>query len=367
MIIHLGISSISAEEDKRPTVEEMKEATKLQVFLDQANFGPGKIDGRYGDFTHKALNLYRKSLGKEAIELPAKEEVKKPESKGDKSFQPLPDLQDLDMNNIKEAYLEYKVTEADAKLVGEVPKTVPEMAKLQWLPYATLSEAIAEKFHCDVAFFKELNPDKFESLKAGDVVKVPNVEPFDVNGVKDLPLLDLAKSREDADEESDKEANNKKSDNKESTKEESKNDDKKEVLSASEISVKVDTKDNMLKLYEKEKLVAAYPVTIGSDQTKSPQGDWKVRGIARLPDFRYDRSFLKTGERGDKTYLLPPGPNNLVGVIWVALNRRGIGLHGTSEPDSIGRSASHGCIRLANWDITRLAMKLRAGVSVSIH
>lgn len=367
MVIHLGIGSILAEE-KSPTDEELKEATKLQVFLDRANFGPGKIDGRYGDFTHKALNLYLKSQGKDAVELPPKEEVKdkEGESKETKNFQPLPDLKGLDMSQAKEAYTDYEVTEADAKLVGELPKTVPAMAKLKWLPYASLSEAVAEKFHCDLNFFKELNPKKFESLKVGDVIKVPNVESFDVNAVKDLPLLDLAMNREDADNESDKEENNKK-ENKESSKEEVKKDDDPKILSAKDISVKVDTKDSMVKLYEKEKLVAAYPVTIGSDQTKSPQGDWKVRGIARLPDFRYDRSFLKTGERGDKTYLLPPGPNNMVGVIWVALNRRGIGLHGTNEPDSIGRSASHGCIRLANWDITRLAMRLRGGVSVSIH
>ena len=131
--------------------------------------------------------------------------------------------------------------------------------------------------------------------------------------------------------------------------------------------MKVDTSDSMLKLFEKGKLVAAYPVTIGSEQTQSPQGEWKIRGIARLPDFRYDRSFLKTGERGEKTYLIKPGPNNMVGVVWIALNKRGIGLHGTSEPDTIGRSTSHGCVRLANWDIVRLASKVRAGVKVSIH
>ncbi len=65
--------------------------------------------------------------------------------------------------------------------------------------------------------------------------------------------------------------------------------------------------------------------------------------------------------------MLAPGPNNPVGVIWIALNKKGIGLHGTEEPDSIGRSASHGCVRLANWDIVRLAGKVKGGVAVSIH
>lgn len=108
-------------------------------------------------------------------------------------------------------------------------------------------------------------------------------------------------------------------------------------------------------------------MTIGSERTESPVGDWKVRGVAKMPNFRHDKSMLKKGERSDKFHILPPGPNNPVGVVWIALNKKGIGLHGTSDPDSIGRSASHGCVRLANWDVVRLAGKVKAGVPVAIH
>jgi lipoprotein-anchoring transpeptidase ErfK/SrfK len=76
---------------------------------------------------------------------------------------------------------------------------------------------------------------------------------------------------------------------------------------------------------------------------------------------------LQKGERSENFHLLPPGPNNPVGVVWIALNKKGIGMHGTAEPDSIGRSASHGCVRLANWDVVRLAAKVAKGVPVSIH
>ena len=123
----------------------------------------------------------------------------------------------------------------------------------------------------------------------------------------------------------------------------------------------------MLTVYESGKLIAAYPVTIGSAQTESPMGEWKVRGVVKLPTFRYDKAMLQHGERSSNFHLLPPGPRNPVGVIWIALNKKGIGIHGTSDPYSIGRSASHGCIRLANWDIVRLAGKVKAGVPVSIH
>ncbi|PYK68724.1 MAG: murein L,D-transpeptidase, partial [Verrucomicrobia bacterium] len=73
------------------------------------------------------------------------------------------------------------------------------------------------------------------------------------------------------------------------------------------------------------------------------------------------------GQRSGKFYILRPGPNNPVGVIWIALNKRGIGIHGTDEPDTIGKETSHGCIRLANWDIVRLAARVKAGVPVSVH
>jgi lipoprotein-anchoring transpeptidase ErfK/SrfK len=123
----------------------------------------------------------------------------------------------------------------------------------------------------------------------------------------------------------------------------------------------------MLSVFEGDKLIAAFPVTIGSGRTESPVGEWKVRGVAKMPNFRYDKAMLNKGERSGDFHMLPPGPNNLVGVIWIQLNKKGIGLHGTSEPDSIGRSASHGCVRLANWDVVRLAAKVKAGDPVSIR
>jgi lipoprotein-anchoring transpeptidase ErfK/SrfK len=132
------------------------------------------------------------------------------------------------------------------------------------------------------------------------------------------------------------------------------------------VSLYVSTKENMLEVYAGAKLAAAFPVTIGSEQTASPIGDWKVKAIAKLPTFRWDRKMLEHGERGSHFHLLPPGPNNPVGVLWIALNKKGIGLHGTDDPDSIGRSASHGCVRLANWDIVKLAELVKPGVAVEI-
>src|SRR4029077_3573355 len=133
------------------------------------------------------------------------------------------------------------------------------------------------------------------------------------------------------------------------------------------VAIKIDTKTNMLGVFEGEKLIAAYPVTIGSARTASPVGEWKVRRIATLPTFRWDKEMLRHGKRSGNFYLLPPGPLNPVGVMWIALNKKGIGIHGTNDPGSIGHAVSHGCIRLANWDVVRLATKIKPGDNVSIH
>jgi len=192
-----------------------------------------------------------------------------------------------------------------------------------------------------------------KTIKPGDRLRVPNVEPFELASVKGIqPGSEV--SSQAANEVEEQPATQ--PENPEQSK-----------TATTSVVVKVDTKINMLGVYEGEKLIVAYPVTIGSAQTASPIGEWKVRRITKLPFFRYDKEMLQHGKRSGNFYLLPPGLCNPVGVLWIALNKKGIGIHGTNEPDSIGRAASHGCIRLANWDVVRLATKIKSGDSVSIH
>ncbi len=343
----------AAAAKKTRSKEDIEAATRLQVFLDRAEFAPGKIDGHYGEFTVKALALYRESKG-EAPTTAAPTPKPDQKKKASTGHEAAPDVTGLDLASVDPVFLSYTVTEADLNAVGEMADTVPAQAKQKSLPYKSAAEAVAERFHTDVDFLGELNPGKTKTIKVGDVLSVPNVEPFDLPAVKDLKAgSEIAAN--DADEEADKKSG--KSDKKEPESE----------SAAPTTSVKVDTKTNMLAVYEAGKLVAAYPVTIGSAQTSSPIGDWKVRGVAKMPNFRYDKAMLNKGERSSDFHMLPPGPNNPVGVIWIQLNKKGIGLHGTSDPDAIGRNASHGCVRLANWDIVRLATKVKTGVPVSIH
>lgn len=342
---HSASHSASGKDARNPA--EIEAATRLQVFLDRANFSPGRIDGHCNDFTLRALALYRRARGEQPSSPPPRPDT-------------TPDLTGLDLASVGSVFIPYLVNDADLQNVGPLPAKVAEQAKLKFLPYRDAAEAIAEKFHCDPRFLEQLNPGRTKAIKAGDQLMVPNVEPFELSAVKAIEPGSDVSPPQPANELGDQPEP-------QPGEPEAAEKNKLPETAAPPVAVKVDTKMNMLGVYEGEKLVAAYPVTIGSAQTASPIGEWKVRGVAKMPRYRYDERMLKHGERSNKFQMLQPGPNSPVGVIWIALNKKGIGLHGTAEPETIGRAASHGCVRLANWDIVRLAGKVKGGVAVSIH
>jgi len=113
-------------------------------------------------------------------------------------------------------------------------------------------------------------------------------------------------------------------------------------------------------------LIASFPITPGKPQFIR-YGNWTLRNMIELPYWRYDQQLLETGKRGKDSLNIPPGPNSPVGIIWIGTSRSGIGLHGTSDPETIGRARSAGCIRLANWDAIRLPSLIRPGASVEIR
>jgi len=344
LLISSGVVPASAKKKPAPkatrTKATIEAATRLQVFLDRANFSPGRIEGRYNDLTWKALALYRQSRGEQPQAPPPQPSLP-------------PDVNGLDLGSVEPVFVPYTVTEADLRTVGELPGRVSQQAKLKFLLYPNAADAIGEKFHCDIHFLEQLNPGKLQRIKAGDQLTVPNVEPFELASVKQI---------QPGTETSPEAAN------------EIQYQLEIQTSTAGEhagpprnVAVRIDTKTNMLGVLENEKLIAAFPVTNGSAHTASPIGEWKVTRIATMPSFRYDREMLQHGERSGNFYMLRPGPRNPVGVIWVALNKKGIGIHGTNNPGSIGHAVSHGCIRLANWDVVRLATKIKPGDNVSIY
>jgi len=282
-------------------------SVKLQIFLDNNDFGPGKIDGRMGEFFRKALLHYKRAHGM-------------PETGGiDASL----------LEQVPETYTTYTIPEEALKFVGDMASKPAEQAKLKRLNYGSLLEFIAERYHSAEDFLKKLNPGmKMEALKPGDSVKVPNVLPFKIEDLK-----------EGFAEKNPAFANRK---------------------------IFIDTKDRFLLIYDGKQLVAEFPITPGSSTLPAPMGLWKILGIATLPVFRHDEGVLQHGEKSSVFYNLPPGPNNPVGVLWMGLNKPHVGVHGTNNPETIGRAASHGCIRTANWDAVRVRELVTVGNAVSI-
>ena len=321
MPISTPAASVSEKEDLQPAPKSTPQvvvalpnydeetSTRLQIFLDNSDFGPGKIDGRMGEFFRKALVSYKhahKMRETGAVDQWLLDQV------------PVP-------------FTTYTIKGDDLAYVGDLPSDHESQAKLKFLPYTSLLEFVAERFHSAEDYIRKLNKDRdldCDHLEPGDELKVPNVLPFEIEQIKEAQL--------------------------------------KENPALKTRKVYVDTKERLLEVFDDDQLVCVFPVTPGSKNLPAPVGTWKIVGITTYPWFRYDEGMLNHGVRTEQFYNLPPGPNNLVGVCWMGLNRPGIGLHGTNNPETIGRAASHGCVRLANWDAARVKDLVSVGNTVII-
>src|SRR5687767_5541650 len=180
----VAVSAIAADKKKAAADPAAREQMlRVQIFLDKANFGPGKIDARDGEFTQKALTRYRAAKGQQptapaptpdsggpaeggAPAAPAPSGgATSANARGDKSSES--DFSDLDLASIDPLYVDYTVTEDDVKATGELPKEREAQSKLKWLPYTSVLEGVAERFHSDIDYLKELNPNIGEDLKPG--------------------------------------------------------------------------------------------------------------------------------------------------------------------------------------------------------
>jgi lipoprotein-anchoring transpeptidase ErfK/SrfK len=114
-----------------------------------------------------------------------------------------------------------------------------------------------------------------------------------------------------------------------------------------------------------DKLVGAFPASIGSSEKPAPSGTFKVTSITHNPTYHYDPDYAFKGVKTNKPFTIKPGPNNPVGTVWIGLTAKGYGIHGTPDHDKVGKSASHGCVRLTNWDVEALAAMVKRGVTVA--
>ena len=221
---------------------------------------------------------------------------------------------DLIATQNKPAFIEYKITEADLK--GPYAKSIPSdyalQAKMPGLYYTRVTEMLGEKFHMDEAFLKQLNP-KATFNKVGEKIIVTNVRN---NLPENIHLIVAHKGAK-----------------------------------------------QLYLFNDRNQMIGSFPATIGSSDTPSPTGTYKVVGATKNPYYSYSPSNFIQG-KNLKPLTLPPGPNAPVGNVWIGLSKRSFGIHGTPNPSAISKTASHGCIRLTNWDANDLGNKVSSGVTV---
>ena len=209
--------------------------------------------------------------------------------------------------------VQYTLTATDvAGPFNPIPTDIMEKSKLTALGYTSLMESLGERFHASPKLLQRLNPGK-DFAQAGVVIVVPDVEPTSV-----LPKA---------------------------------------------AQVVVDKSDSTVSLVDAAgKVLAQYPASMGSEHDPLPLGAWKIQGIAKNPTFHYNPALFWDADPANVKATLPAGPNNPVGVVWIDLSKPHYGIHGTPEPSRIGKTESHGCIRLTNWDALALSQAVSAGM-----
>jgi lipoprotein-anchoring transpeptidase ErfK/SrfK len=359
------IDPAQAEDKPRPVMQ-------AQVVLDRLGFAPGVVDGNMGLSTRNALKGFQQANNlkvtgeldaatRQALapwaNIPATRVVTIPEPFAAEPFMPLPDKPE-------------------------------DKAALPRLGYTSLDEKLTERFHTTLAVLKELNPGATPAgaptasgagvaspspaaaeattasprpgpasasasaspaalgavvpappvFRAGQTIRVPNVgaDRIDPGSVKDrswlatLTMLGVGTDQPKADK------------------------------------IVVDKSEGVLQAFDSAgKLVAQFTATMGSRHDPLPLGNWKILGISYNPEFHYNPDLFWDANAGDDKAKLPPGPNSPVGVVWIDLSKEHYGIHGTPEPETIGRAESHGCVRLTNWDAARLAQMVSGSTKVS--
>jgi lipoprotein-anchoring transpeptidase ErfK/SrfK len=271
---------------------------RAQILLDRANFSVGEIDGSTGENFYRAISGFRVSR-KLSPDLVVDQQAW------------------ASLNaDAGPALAPYTITADDVKGPFQpVPEDMLEKSKLPQLGYASVQEALAEKFHCSPKMLTLLNAGK--SFREGEEIIVPNV--ITAIGTKAGKI----------------------------------------VVSKSRKTIEAFAPDGTL--------LAQYPASMGSEHDPLPIGTWKINGVARNPPFHYNPELFWDADPGHSKAKIAPGPNNPVGVVWIDLSKEHYGIHGTPEPSRIGYTQSHGCIRMTNWDATELAELVAPGVQAVLQ
>ncbi len=216
----------------------------------------------------------------------------------------------------------YTITQADWNDVGQAPADFLEASAVPHMACTSLVEELSERFHVSEPYLSRLNPaiGEWNVATVGMSVNVPNVRP---------PTWHPAATR-----------------------------------------LEIDCRVFRIRAFDAQAaLVGSFPCSIARDHTRVPTGELKVTTFAPNPNYTFDPAVFPESHRAQEIghkLIIPPGPNNPVGVYWLSLSAPGFGIHGTPHPETIGRQESHGCFRMTNWDIVTLAGMVTAGAPLAV-
>ncbi len=274
----------------------------IQIALTNKGFSCGAIDGKLGTQTQTSLKAFQKSRNLKQAGVI------------DKNFLDLLELP-------KDVFIQYVVTENDIKSLTKIPKTWLEKSEQETLGYENIAELLGEKFSSNQAFIRQLNPKiNWQKISVGTKLKVPNVKRTSIKG--EPSFIEISISQKTL-----------------------------QVLSTD------------------KKILAHFPVSIAKDKEKRQTGEMKIVSVADNPTYYFTpENFPESLEAKElnRKLILPAGANNPVGLGWIGLDLPSYGIHGTPIPEDVGKTESHGCYRLANWDVKFLLKAVKIGMKVVV-
>jgi lipoprotein-anchoring transpeptidase ErfK/SrfK len=281
---------------------------ETQIALARRNISSGSIDGKSGPQTRQALIAFQEEHALDATGSP--------------------DTATLDALSLDAPPLTTRAfTAGELTALQPVSPTWLGKSRQTTLAYATAFEMAAEQSHASPALLRQLNPDvDWDKITEGVTITIPDVSP--------ATRAAIARVGEKA---------------------------ARIIISLGEHTLQARADDG--------RLLAHFPVSIARDIEKRPVGTLRVKVIAPNPNYTFDPEIFTESQEGrelGRKLIIPPGPNNPVGLVWIGLDLPGYGIHGTPEPEKVGRTESHGCFRLANWNALALLELIEVGADVYV-
>lgn len=276
---------------------------EAQVELHRRGFSCGSIDGVMGPQTAAALGAFQRRTG-------LRETGALDAATSDQ------------LRLTASALTTHTITQEELTALAPIPPTWLEKSQRPALPYATALESVSERYRASPRLVQRLNPTVYwENISPGTVVTVPaaNRVTFNANAAQVVIRLQAR------------------------------------TLEALDAAGAV---------------VAQFPVSIARKVEKRPSGELCTTVVILDPNYTFDPEVYPESAEAKqlgRKLVVPPGPNNPVGRAWIGLNLPGYGIHGTPDPEKVGRTESHGCFRLANWDAVALVSLISVGIVVRVE